>query len=281
MTLSKLEEAKEILAEVHGFVSAGPRAQEGIDAALNLIDEHIAHLSQPQPVAQVDHDYEGKHVIRGSGGILIDVTPSNHEPLGPKPVAQGEAVHPVDAVWQALDKVSCPGIYMKIAAEAVAQAITNPPMVEVPEGCALISEYELGLLREHASVCCDAGRGGNLWYWQGDGYDVPESISCPVVMSANNLRDLVAKATPAIPTGHRVVPVARANGINEYGQLECTPLGGLIPDDGLLYASGQSLTIPDALASESDDHPDAGLYIKGWNDCRDAMLAAAPDAGGV
>lgn len=35
--------------------------------------------------------------------------------------------------------------------------------------------------------------------------------------------------------------------------------------------------VPEAKVSESDDHPDAGLYIKGWNDCRDAMLAVRPE----
>lgn len=35
--------------------------------------------------------------------------------------------------------------------------------------------------------------------------------------------------------------------------------------------------VPEAKVSETDDHPDAALYIKGWNDCRAAMLAAAPE----
>lgn len=35
--------------------------------------------------------------------------------------------------------------------------------------------------------------------------------------------------------------------------------------------------VPEAKVSEPDDHPDAGLYIKGWNDCREAMIAAAPE----
>lgn len=114
------------------------------------------------------------------------------------PVSAGDAVHLVDVVWKALDKVSCPGAYMTVAAEAVAKSVNE---------CTLISDYELGLLREHASVCNDAGRGGDLWYWQGDGYDVPESITCPVVMSAGTLRELIANTTPPPPAGFRVVPV--------------------------------------------------------------------------
>jgi hypothetical protein len=32
------------------------------------------------------------------------------------------------------------------------------------------------------------------WYWQGDGEDYPESLGCPVIMSAETLRELLAKA---------------------------------------------------------------------------------------
>jgi hypothetical protein len=32
------------------------------------------------------------------------------------------------------------------------------------------------------------------WYWQGDDYDHPESLVCPVIMSAETLRELLAKA---------------------------------------------------------------------------------------
>lgn len=34
---------------------------------------------------------------------------------------------------------------------------------------------------------------GNFWYWQGDGYDCPESLVCPVVMRADTLRQLIGK----------------------------------------------------------------------------------------
>lgn len=33
----------------------------------------------------------------------------------------------------------------------------------------------------------------DVWFWQGDGHDDPESLSCPVVMSAATLRDLLAR----------------------------------------------------------------------------------------
>lgn len=33
----------------------------------------------------------------------------------------------------------------------------------------------------------------DVWYWQGDKYDCPESLTCPVVMTADALRALLAK----------------------------------------------------------------------------------------
>jgi hypothetical protein len=38
---------------------------------------------------------------------------------------------------------------------------------------------------------------GDYWHWQGDGHDFPESLTCPVVMTADQLRELLAKTTPA------------------------------------------------------------------------------------
>lgn len=35
---------------------------------------------------------------------------------------------------------------------------------------------------------------GEVWYWQGDGHDYPESLGCPVVIDDNDLRELIRKA---------------------------------------------------------------------------------------
>ena len=35
---------------------------------------------------------------------------------------------------------------------------------------------------------------GEVWFWQGDGYDYPESIGCPVVIDENDLRELIRRA---------------------------------------------------------------------------------------
>lgn len=38
---------------------------------------------------------------------------------------------------------------------------------------------------------------GNVWYWQGDGEDHLESLTCPVVISPEDLAELVAIAERA------------------------------------------------------------------------------------
>ena len=36
-------------------------------------------------------------------------------------------------------------------------------------------------------------RKGEVWYWQGDGHDFPESLTCPVLMEPEKLRALLAE----------------------------------------------------------------------------------------
>jgi hypothetical protein len=36
-----------------------------------------------------------------------------------------------------------------------------------------------------------------VWYWQGDGHDVPETIICPVIMSAETLREILLQREAA------------------------------------------------------------------------------------
>lgn len=37
---------------------------------------------------------------------------------------------------------------------------------------------------------------GEVWFWQGDGYDFPDSIGCPVVIDENDLRALLQRSGP-------------------------------------------------------------------------------------
>lgn len=64
-----------------------------------------------------------------------------------------------------------------------------------PAGCTLVDNFELATLRERAALPLRIGA-DELWHWQGDGQDFPESLSCPVVMTADSLRALLKAATP-------------------------------------------------------------------------------------
>lgn len=67
--------------------------------------------------------------------------------------------------------------HYKLLAEEMTQAIQKR------------KEAEAAVSMAHASV-------EGVWLWQGDGNDKPESLACPVVMSADTLRELVAKSNP-------------------------------------------------------------------------------------
>lgn len=61
----------------------------------------------------------------------------------------------------------------------------------------LIDKGRLMMLERSHQTLLDY-RADSVWYWQGDEDDQPESLSCPVIMSAETLRELLAKAaTPA------------------------------------------------------------------------------------
>lgn len=65
----------------------------------------------------------------------------------------------------------------------------------VYEGHTWISDYVLAGLRERAALPLQL-RNGEVWHWQGDGHDFPESLACPVIMSAETLRALLAARQP-------------------------------------------------------------------------------------
>lgn len=67
-----------------------------------------------------------------------------------------------------------------------------------------INRFELERLRELANIHLRIN-GEEVWHWQGDGYDFPESLTCPVVMKADTLRTLLE--SKKIPEGHIIVPI--------------------------------------------------------------------------
>lgn len=64
---------------------------------------------------------------------------------------------------------------------------------EVSDGYEKVCAMELARLRERDKVETMATYRGDVWYWQGDGHDMPETLACPVIMSADTLRALLRK----------------------------------------------------------------------------------------
>lgn len=63
------------------------------------------------------------------------------------------------------------------------------------EGHTWVNDYVLAGLRERAALPLQL-RNGEVWHWQGDGHDFPDSLACPVIMSAETLRALLAARQP-------------------------------------------------------------------------------------
>lgn len=73
----------------------------------------------------------------------------------------------------------------------------NEMLIKQSEGWRLEAEayrerYEQAM-RELSAI--RAATAKDVWYWQGDGFDFPESLTCHVVMSADSLRDLLKNRT--------------------------------------------------------------------------------------
>lgn len=91
------------------------------------------------------------------------------------------------------------------------EALAQQPAASLQEqaaarDCTVVENGRLHRLeqREAVALACEAG---DLWYWQGDGADYPESLTCPVVMTADTLRELLMKAQqPAAPSVEAVAP---------------------------------------------------------------------------
>ena len=74
------------------------------------------------------------------------------------------------------------------ARTARAEAKLAEAIVIAKAGIEREQELQTKLRMLHAGV-------DDVWFWQGDGQDHPESLSCPVVMSADTLRAMLARAT--------------------------------------------------------------------------------------
>lgn len=76
-------------------------------------------------------------------------------------------------------------------------------------------EVAAGLTRERdlrATLAVVSTGTEGVWRWQGDGHDDPDSLACPVVMSADTLRGFVAERDRLQAMEKRVIAVVAANG---------------------------------------------------------------------
>lgn len=77
-------------------------------------------------------------------------------------------------------------------------------------------EVAAGLERERlqrADLAVVATETEGVWRWQGDGGDFPESLSCPVVMSAETLRELLRSAEPPFKVACRKLEDGRMTAV--------------------------------------------------------------------
>lgn len=61
-----------------------------------------------------------------------------------------------------------------------------------PAGYELVDDMTMSMLRERAELPLRI-ESDEVWHWQGDGYDYPESLNCPVIMTADTLRELLQR----------------------------------------------------------------------------------------
>ncbi len=118
----------------------------------------------------------------------------------------------------------------------------------------LIDKGRLMMLERSHQTLLDY-RADSVWYWQGDEDDQPEILSCPVMMSAETLRELLAKAEPTAPVA--------------------------VPDEWRMMCGewrDEAVSIHDAsgLIVSGVDANVAGVIVEAHNACISAMLKTGP-----
>lgn len=120
-----------------------------------------------------------------------------------------------------------------------------PTALAIPDHMKLIDKGWLMMLEDSHQTLLDY-RADSVWYWQGDEDDQPEILSCPVIMSAETLRELLAKSAPPAPVA--------------------------LPDELTREEYKRRFM-------EEDNFDDT--YRGGWEACRAAMLKAGPVTGWI
>jgi hypothetical protein len=137
---------------------------------------------------------------------------------------------------------------------------------------ARVVELEAELVEARRQLAAVHAGVENVWRWQGDGADRPESLACPVVMTADTLRGLAARAEHAEQTLDTVrMDTSRLLGAIAMG--DCTTV-----DDGLRVLERMSSMMEVDQNTIDMLRADVGKLTKELEVCRGAghrMLAAA------
>lgn len=145
-----------------------------------------------------------------------------------------------------------------------------PPAPVMPDHMTLIEKGRLMMLERSRQTLLDY-RADSVWYWQGDEDDQPESLSCPVIMSAETLRELLAKSAPPAPMA---VPDEQHSERFEWSYEDwANHLGGRHQnnDPACYYEFGSFMAVAEMLRQFGNVQRKIG-----WNSCRVAMLKAGP-----
>ena len=193
--------------------------QDMLDAYADLLEQIqrakagvVAYLSQ----SSLDHFSESlKH---GSGYAQFAVALASNMPSDDKSIPlciavahllpRGEAQDEASATaWTlaekvrvALDKQSCPDVFMRIAVESITANFDRAWVDHVARLNTIIDRQR----REIAVYEAVANGSDGVWFYQGDGQDFAESLSCLVVMRADQFRNLLG-AQPRVPDGYTAV----------------------------------------------------------------------------
>lgn len=206
-----------LAADVIGTSSdceATPARSEATESGGDWFGDVLSSIGTAIPLADVQPGGRVRlgdvNIVSGLRNMLIDIEQLGAAPMTvdtnlirdaiaalsahPSPGGQGalellarflqEPMHDLDMEHE---------ISLSTARDAIAFALAARQPVY--EGHTWVSDYVLAGLRERAEMPLQL-RNGEVWHWQGDGHDFPESLACPVIMSAEALRALLVARQP-------------------------------------------------------------------------------------
>ena len=149
---------------------------------------------------------------------------------------------------------------------AIVTAIAAANAEHIPVGYTLLDDIDLCRLRERAELPMRIEK-GELWHWQGDGHDFPESLACPVVMTADTLRALIAARQPVgEPVANPIHQLRKADGSwvdQDKHSYDYNVAQGHRADLRVVYAAPPAQAV-DLDAARHEGHDCAIRYVLGY-----------------